>query len=483
MRLDEFTRELEVERTALNLEFYRQYAGLKYSQEEMETRSTRIEELCSEGLGAFQVGQLPPLLYYDLVGGKIAKEMTRLRSELYRKRQEEVAVDAQGESVNLNNVRLFNHRRVKEPELRKRVFDGLMERGSALTATIEKRFGLVRKTFSEHGLDPLGVYCDVEQVSPPRLKGLVHDAGMRAKPRFLEMAEELSLEVIGKPMEYYDDFYVFRHVVNSRFNPHFARVDYRNLLARTAENLGLKAEAVDVDGDPRDRKHSSPICFGIRIPGDVRVLYQATDPYGDYTSFFHEMGHGLHFVSVDPTRPYHERMLIQNSVAETFSTLFEELAQDPLFLKEEAGLSADVIDHVEKRRRFMDLFFLTFYGANSMLKIRYWEKGLSMEEADREYEKLYRQYTDLSMPGIYWQTHHVVGMYVLYAPSYLLANIRKSELLDALRGEFGEEWWKAPGAGKYLREECMGPGAAIDLSAFSRLNPDPYLRSILGSEA
>lgn len=483
MDLGDFTRELEEEEVALSREFYKQYAGFEYSTEAMEERSRRIQELCLKGLETFDPEDLPELLMYALVDGSIAREMTRLQNELYRKRQEEVVVEAHGERVNLNNVRLFNHRHVRDYELRRQVFDGLLEKAPALTDTIRLRFELLRETYARYDLHPLEVYCRQEQVTLDRLKELVHEAGMRAKPRFLVMAEDLSPEVIGKPMEYYDDLYVFRHVINERFNPYFSRVNYQTLLRRTAERLGLEPDRVQVDGEPREGKHSSPVCFGIRIPGDVRVLYQATDPYGDYTSFFHEMGHGLHFVSVDPYRPYHERVLIQRSVAETFSTLFEELAQDPLFLREEAGLSPDVIEHVDRRRRFMELYFLTFYGANSMLKIAYWERGLSMEDADKEYERLYRQYTDLPMPGIYWQTHHITGMYILYAPSYLLANIRKSELIQRLRDAFGERWWREPEAGRYLREELMGPGAAIDLASFSSLNPEPYLRGVVEGRA
>ncbi|MFQ5837909.1 MAG: hypothetical protein ACE5HJ_03910 [Thermoplasmata archaeon] len=482
MRLQEFTAELEEERVALNLEFYKQYAGLECSAKFMDEKAARIQGLCVTGLDSFDRDELPELLYYALVVGKVAQQMTKLQNELYRKRQEDVVVEVADEKVNLNNVRLFNHRHVRDYELRKEAFDGLMERAPSLTAAIRERFDLVKKTYAEYGLDPLEVYCLQEEVSLPRLKELVHVAGTRAKPHFLEMVEELSPEVIGKPMEYFDDFYVFRHVINDRFNPYFEEVDYYGLLRKTAEYLGLKAEDVNVDGEPREGKHSSPVCFGIRIPGDVRILYQSTDPYGDYTSFFHEMGHGLHFVSVDPGRPYHDRALIQRSVAETFSTLFEELAQDPLFLKEEVGLSEDVITHVEERRRFMDLFFLTFYAANSMLKIEYWEEGLTMGDADGEYERLSKQYTGIPMPGIYWQTHHIMGMYILYAPSYLLANIRKSELLEKLKGEFGDKWWRVREAGGYLRRECMGPGAAIDLSSFSKLDPEPYLRGVLGTE-
>jgi oligoendopeptidase F len=287
--------------------------------------------------------------------------------------------------------------------------------------------------------------------------------------------------VLGKSIEYFDDYYVFRHVVNEPFNQHFAELDFEKLMSQTAKQLGLDSEAINIDGEPRDGKFASPICFPIKVPSDVRVLYQTTDPYGDYTSYYHELGHGMHFGSVEADRPYHERVLWQITVAEIFSTLFETLATDPIYLEEEAGISTEIIEQVGIRQRFMDLYFLTFYGANSMMKIRFWGEDLSVEEADRLYAELYRKYTNLHMPGIYWQTHHVAGMSILYAPSYLIANIRKSELIGKLRSEFGQRWWKDPKAGEILREQYMGPGTAIDLGSFSSLDTDPYFSSVMRS--
>ena len=154
---------------------------------------------------------------------------------------------------------------------------------------------------------------------------------------------------------------------------------------------------------------------------------------------------------------------------------------DPVYLREDVGLPADAVDDVLQRRRFMELFFLTFYAANSMHKIRFWKDGLQDDfaKADRAYGELYQRYVGVPMPGIYWQTHHVLSMSDMYAPSYILANIRKSEMISRLQREFGRAWWREPRAGAWLRDEAMGPGASIDLASFSKLDADAYVKPVV----
>jgi len=479
MDLAQFTAELESVERDLNLETYKQYAGVPYSEAVMRERSARLETLAREGLARFPPERLPRLLLFALVNGRDAAEHTRLANEVYRLRNEAVTMTVAGETVNLNTVRRFNHAHLRDPALRRKVFDGLMEAARALTPILERKFDLTRRTHAAHGLDPLAVYCEEEQVSLDTLRRVVDTSARLAKPEFQKMSDRLTPEVLGKErMEYHDDMYVYRHEIYAPFDAVFKDLDYVRQMKEVARGLGFAVDAIAIDGEPREGKYASPVCFGIRIPGDVRVLYQRTSPFGDYESFWHEMGHGLHFASVDPARPYWDRHLIPNGVAEIFSTLLEELALSPDFLREELALPDETVRAVLERRRFMELFFLTFYGANSMHKVRYWSEGLTMAEADEAYADLTEQYLGVRYPGRYWQTHHILSMSTVYAPSYLLANIRKSELMASLRKRFGRLWWRDPDAGAWLREEAMGPGAAIRLDAFSRLDPEPYLQTV-----
>jgi hypothetical protein len=475
------TRQWETREEALSLEYYLQYAGLSASEPRMEQLASEVQGLATEGLAALRREDLPPLLWQALVSNRSARDLTKDQNEVYRLRNEAVKADVAGESVNLNTIRLFNAKHLREPRLRKEAFDALLARASALTPTLEARFRLSGSVWKPFGMTPLDAYLVEEQVTLPQLERTVDAAAREAGPAFRAAAEELGEEILGKGFEYYDDMYVFRHAIYAPVDPHLARVDFVAEFLRLGKRLGFRPEEISIDREAREGKFSSPVCFGVKIPGDVRVLYQRSTPTGDYESFYHEMGHAVHFASVDPRRAFHERRLIQNGVAEIFSTLFEELAMDPVYLEEDLGLPPAAVAELGRRRRFMELYFLVFYGANSMHKIRFWREGLQDDfaRADKAYAELYERYVGAPMPGIYWQTHHVLSMSDVYAPSYLLANIRKSELIARLRREHGRTWWREPGAGAWLREHAMGPGASIDLNAFSRLDADAYVKPVV----
>ena len=125
----------------------------------------------------------------------------------------------------------------------------------------------------------------------------------------------------------------------------------------------------------------------------------------------------------------------------------------------------------------MELFFVTFYAANSLMKLEYWEKNLSVYQACELYSRLIKEYTGFEIPGEYWLLHHILPESIMYVPSYLLAAVRAAELDNYVRNKYGDKWWKEKEVGKDLRE-IMKPGAKIDLSIFSNLDSKTFLREI-----
>jgi hypothetical protein len=225
MELREWKARLEELEVYLSKEYYKQYAGFPYDEEVMEEHSSKVQELCRVGLEQFSRDTVPDPLFVYAVRGTEEASQTRLRNEIYRKRNQDVSITLDDQEVNLNSVRVFNRVHVSEPEIRKKVFDELMEKAGRLTETLWNRFQVTEEAYRRHDLDPLEVYVLQEDISLEKLKQVVDESATRAKEEFQSESEELSHQVVGKEMEYYDDLYVFRHKIFDAFDPLFADVD------------------------------------------------------------------------------------------------------------------------------------------------------------------------------------------------------------------------------------------------------------------
>ena len=170
-------------------------------------------------------------------------------------------------------------------------------------------------------------------------------------------------------------------------------------------------------------------------------------------------------------------------VAEIFSTFLERLTKNIGYVEsllDHIKIDRVLIDKLITRTHFMELFFVTFYTANSLMKLEFWREDLSMDKACDVYSRLIKEYTGFEIPGEYWLLHHILPESIMYVPSYLLAAVRASELDMYLRNKFGDKWWREKESGRNL-VEIMKPGAAIDLSIFSRLDSSLFLNEITAS--
>jgi len=50
------------------------------------------------------------------------------------------------------------------------------------------------------------------------------------------------------------------------------------------------------------------------------------------------------------------------------------------------------VNELESRNKFMELFFVTFYTANSLMKLEYWDKNLTVDKASDVYSRLIKEY-------------------------------------------------------------------------------------------
>lgn len=395
----------------------------------------------------------------------------------------------EGSAVNWSTWRQFNSHE-KDHTKRKELFDEFILKTTYITPIIEKRFLSIKQVYEEYGyskvepkeenkLDTLSAYLEHENISYDKLIEFIKSMGERAKKPFEESSMDIGRTILGKEPEYYDDFYFFRNKIYSDIDSNFLAVDPLISVKKTLRAMEFDLSRIHFDTENRRNKYPSPICFFVRIPRDIRILYKRESPYFDFQACFHETGHAMHASSIDENNEYWNKYRIPMGIAEVFSTFLEGLTKNSSYVNPLLGLNKDdkVMNKLISRNRFMELFFVTFYAANSLMKIEYWKRNLSIDQACKLYSRLIKEYTGFEIPGEYWLLHHILPESIIYVPSYLLAAVRAAELNTYMKNRFGDKWWTEKESGKNLRE-IMKSGASIDLSTFSNLDSSIFVKEI-----
>ena len=485
LKLDSWNREAEALETAKNLLYFKQLVGLSYDKRRLASLENKSKTHYSRYLNSY-VGDVkaprgPFLMSVSSVGLAVTYRQLLKLHEARASKVVSKDFKFAGAPVNWGSWRQFAASS-DDSGARKAVFDDFIEKSSILAPLIQERFETYRALLAKFRTDPLSTYLEQEGISYERLMSMVQRLGELAKNPFRDSLGRYSAEILGRPCEYYDDYYFFRNRVFRKYAETLPTKERPiSKVVKTMKGMGLDASRITVDDADRKGKNASAFCSAVKVPTDVRISYRKANPFEDFSSVFHEFGHGIHFSSIDPKASFSDRYGVASGVAEIFSIFFEGLMHEKAYLTSELGLSQDVSDDILDRYRFNSLFFATFYAANSTLKLRYWHDRLGFDALDELYSDLTERFLGIRYPGAYWKLHHVMPEYILYSPSYLIAAVRALELRNALVARFGERYWKERDSGKALLE-LMRPGQALDLS-FSRLDDAAYVKSLTSAAA
>ena len=471
-------------------EVYKKYAGLKHSNESILSLANL--RLLNAELFLKNYGE-PFDLFLSVVENFVDSSTKDLELKFHDTRTKKIVSKYKfnNKNINWNTWRQFNNNE-KNSQKRKKVFDEFIEKTKYISPIIYNRFEKIRSLYStiqqssdsnisigSNNLDPLSGYLMNEKITYTEFLNFVKYMGNNSSKPFKKSLQKVSAEILKRDMEYYDDFYFFRNIVYKDFNKTFKNINALKEVKKILKILNFDLNRINFDTENRQNKYPSPICFFVRIPNDIRILYKSESPYFDLQGCFHESGHAMHASSINPEKEYWKKYHIPMGVVETFSILLERLTKKRSFLKSSLGITDDnLLNKLESRNNFMELFFVTFYSANALMKSSFWKDRLSIEDSNLLYSKLVKDFTGISIPGAYWMLHHILPQAIMYVPSYLFAAVRAKELDVHLQNTFGETWWKDNESGKYL-EQIMSPGAEIDLSVFSKLDSNLYLKEII----
>lgn len=440
----------------LGREYYLTGAGLK-NEPAFQAIYDRFAVLVSdEALDAARASGLGALVEW-IVGIRIGRLVASLEEDQLRWEQEAV-VRVGGREVPYLRVPI---ELANEPHRATRLaLDA--ERGKLVAGKVTRlrreRFALEHKAVEQMG------YGDYVSGSGA-LMGIDLLELARAGEAFLAASEALYREALGRlatrrlgvPMGQLaraDVAWAFRA---KDYDAGFPLSTLVETAVRQMREMGIDAHQagrVRFDTDERAGKQPRAFCVPIRVPEEVYLVLRPRGGHSDYRTLWHELGHALHFASVDPSRPFADRWLGDNSVTEGYAMLWDHLTLAPGWLERYTGLRAAQVRDLRFELLVHELHGVRRYAAKLAYEVVLHGDGLSsggpeyarrLSEATlfRYGEEDYLQDVD---PGF-------------YAARYLRAWQLEAAVSAELTRRFDEDWFRNPRAGVFV-QHLMSRGQA-----------------------
>jgi hypothetical protein len=248
----------------------------------------------------------------------------------------------------------------------------------------------------------------------------------------------------------------------------FPQTELVTTAVRQMREMGLDATEcgrVRVDTQERPGKQPRAFCVPVRVPDEVYLVVRPSGGHADYRTFWHELGHAMHFAAVDAQRPFHERWLGDNSVTEAFAMLWDHLTLQPAWLERytelgqrgrgAAGQTADLQFELAVSELHLLRRYAAKLGYELALHRSDYGEGMAPEYADR---------LTAATGFRYVETDYLIDVDPgFYAARYLRAWQLEAALAGTLVDHFDADWFRNPAAGETVRGlMCQGQADPAD---------------------
>ena len=230
----------------------------------------------------------------------------------------------------------------------------------------------------------------------------------------------------------------------------FRREDTLPAVVRWLGEWGFHPSAegrIRLDDEERPGKASRPFTAAVRVPGEVRLVFQRRAGMDALGSLLHEYGHALHHAHVSDQLPLELRRLEDTSVTEAYATLLERLLTDEEWLKRYLRQPSATARDASRMAAFQALTVLRRHCAKLPYELSLYEHGPSPERAE--------EYADAQRRALFVEAHPGFFLFdvdpQLYVTRYLRAWALETRLTTHLTGRFNEDWWRNPTAGRWLQ--------------------------------
>jgi hypothetical protein len=215
-------------------------------------------------------------------------------------------------------------------------------------------------------------------------------------------------------------------------------------------------------------------------PKVVHLITRAMGGMHDYGAFLHEAGHALHYAGVDPQLPYTFRRLSRDhALTEIYSYICELITREPGWHEEHFGLSEEQARENAEANTFLEAFLYRRYTAKLGFELGFWSRFNDDGGTPEGYSERLTAATGIRYDARGYLADMDAGF---YSADYLRAWIRSSQLRAWLVREIGEDWWRNPRTGEFLRGLFREGTRPTSEDVAARLGYDPLDTGTLVSE-
>jgi hypothetical protein len=245
--------------------------------------------------------------------------------------------------------------------------------------------------------------------------------------------------------------------------------------------MGFNPDAIQRDLEDRPRKAAGATAWRVRIPKDVRISAKpSANPLRTTQTLYHEMGHALHFISVDPDLPLPARIGFSFGTSEVFSYWLESVFTRPEYVERDLGIApevAGVIARLAARQQFGAS--IASIAACALAIVDYWTeyragRTLYREQIAERLAAYLTRFLGFAFPPtcVRHYTGNVLAL-EMNTLGYPVAIVRLGHLLDRLEGR-RSDWWRDPSAVDAVIRPYMRGGRRAGFTP-DLLDIGPYL--------
>jgi len=236
----------------------------------------------------------------------------------------------------------------------------------------------------------------------------------------------------------------------------------------TLASAGADLGHVRVDAEPSSSKAARPLALLVDPPRDVRLSVRPTGGFEEQRALLHEAARAAGGAATDVPR-WELAQLGPGSAAEAVAQLFEELAGDPAWLREQTALRGEPLDDLVHTQATRRLLAARRAAAMVLFEVRRHE-GPSTPEANAS---LYRQLLQRATFAAY--SDDDAGRWALEADGWLRAATQLQGALLAAQLQKALEKTPPPG-----QSAAGGSDAAQPAATESRWWHQPDTGAVLG---